>query len=111
MMMAKAPTAEAIGAGLSAWERVLLFCLGSDTEWVSLGIPVTTVQHMIARNLVEREPAAVDGRGTRARGPHARTRGTAFRAHVAWGNRPPARPKLGDAPQDRTRSPRGRVGL
>ncbi len=33
-MMAKAPTAEAIGASLSAREQVLLFCLGSDTEWV-----------------------------------------------------------------------------
>ena len=53
-MMAKAPTAEAIGASLSARERVLLFCLGSDTEWVSVGIPVATFQHMIVRNLVER---------------------------------------------------------
>jgi hypothetical protein len=34
-----------------------LFCLGSDTEWVRVGIPPSTVAHMIARNLVERDPA------------------------------------------------------
>ncbi len=38
---------------------MLLFCLGSDTEWVSVGIPATTVQHMIVRNLVERDPAGL----------------------------------------------------
>ena len=58
-MMAKAPTAEAIGASLSARERVLLFCLGSDTEWVSVGIPPSTVTHLIVRNLVERDQAGL----------------------------------------------------
>jgi len=38
---------------------VLLFCLGSDTEWVSVGIPTSTVTHMIVRNLVERDPAGL----------------------------------------------------
>jgi Mn-dependent DtxR family transcriptional regulator len=36
---------------------VLLFCLASDTEWVRAGVTPATVQHMIVRNLVEREPA------------------------------------------------------
>jgi|GEM_PF-4361216 len=58
-MMAKAPTAEAIGASLSAWERVLLFCLGSDTEWVRVGIPSSTIRQMIVRNLVERDQAGL----------------------------------------------------
>jgi len=38
---------------------VFLFCLGSDTEWVSVGIPPATVTHMIVRNLVERDQAGV----------------------------------------------------
>ncbi len=36
-----------------------MFCLGSDTEWVSVGIPPSTVTHMIVRNLVKRDPAGL----------------------------------------------------
>jgi hypothetical protein len=34
-----------------------MFCIGSNTEWVRVGIPPSTVQHMIVRSLVERDPA------------------------------------------------------
>jgi hypothetical protein len=50
-------TPDAIGASLSMRERVPLFCLGSDTEWVRVGIPPSTVAHMIVRSLVERDTA------------------------------------------------------
>jgi hypothetical protein len=36
--MAKAPTPEAIAAELTVPERVLLFCLASDTNWVKAGV-------------------------------------------------------------------------
>jgi hypothetical protein len=32
--MAKTPPTDTIAAGLTAPERVLLFCLASDTDWV-----------------------------------------------------------------------------
>jgi hypothetical protein len=54
-MMAKTPTSEANAAGLSAPERVLLFCLASGTDWVKAGVPTITVQHLLVRNLVDRD--------------------------------------------------------
>jgi hypothetical protein len=55
--MAKAPTPEAIAAELTVPERVLLFCLASDTNWVKAGVTHSTAQHLLVRNLVERDHA------------------------------------------------------
>jgi hypothetical protein len=38
-------------------ERVLLFCLASDTNCVKAGVSHSTAQHLLVRNLVERVPA------------------------------------------------------
>ena len=38
--MAKPPTNETIAAELSVPERVLLFCLASDTNWVKAGVSI-----------------------------------------------------------------------
>jgi hypothetical protein len=35
-------------------ERVLLFCLASDTDWQRAGVTHTTAQHMMVRGLIER---------------------------------------------------------
>ena len=56
--MAKAaPTPESTAAGLSVPERVLLFCLASGADWLQAGVPTVTVQHLLVRNLVERDAA------------------------------------------------------
>jgi len=55
--MVKAPTTDTIAAGLTVPERVLLFCLASDTDWVKAGIPHSTVQHLFIRNLVDHDHA------------------------------------------------------
>jgi hypothetical protein len=56
--MVKAPTAETIAASLTVPQRVLLLCLASDTDWVKAGVPTITVQHLLVRNLVDRDHAA-----------------------------------------------------
>ena len=43
--------------GLSIPERVLLFCVASDTDWEHAGITGTTVTAMIVRGLIQRDPA------------------------------------------------------
>jgi hypothetical protein len=48
--MAKAPTTETIAAELTVPERVLLFCLASDTNWVKAGVSHATAQHPAATN-------------------------------------------------------------
>jgi hypothetical protein len=53
--MPKAPTTDTIAAGLSVPERVLLFCLASGTDWLKAGVPTITVQHLVVRNLVDRD--------------------------------------------------------
>jgi hypothetical protein len=55
--MAKAPTPDTIAAELTVPERVLLFCLASDTDWVKAGVTHATAQHLLVRNLVERGQA------------------------------------------------------
>ena len=42
---------------LSIPERVLLFCVASDTDWEHAGITGTTVTAMIVRGLIQRDPA------------------------------------------------------
>jgi hypothetical protein len=53
--MPKAPTTDTIAAGLSVPERVLLFGLASGTDWLKAGVPTITVQHLVVRNLVDRD--------------------------------------------------------
>jgi hypothetical protein len=55
--MPKAPTTDTIAAELTVPERVLLFCLASDTNWVKSGVSHSTAQHLLVRNLVERDHA------------------------------------------------------
>jgi hypothetical protein len=57
--MAKPPSAETIADVLTVPERILLFCLASDTDWRKAGVTHTTAQHML-RGLTGR-----DGGGTR----------------------------------------------
>jgi len=61
--LTKAPTIDAIAASLTVPERVLLFCLASGTDWVKAGVPHSTVQHLLIRNLVERDYATMTARG------------------------------------------------
>jgi hypothetical protein len=55
--MPKAPTTDTIAAELTVPERVLLFCLASDTNWVKAGVSHSTTQHLLVRNLVKRDRA------------------------------------------------------
>jgi hypothetical protein len=41
-VMAKRPTTESIAEGLTAAERVLLFCIGSDSDWQKAGVKHAT---------------------------------------------------------------------
>jgi hypothetical protein len=58
LTMAKRPTAESIAAELTVPERILLFCLASDTDWQKAGVTHATAQHMMVRDLIERGQAA-----------------------------------------------------
>jgi hypothetical protein len=55
--MAKGPTPDPIAAGLTATERVLLFCVATDTDWRKV-VAVGAAQHMLIRGLIEREGSA-----------------------------------------------------
>jgi predicted transcriptional regulator len=39
-------------------ERVLLFCLASDTDWQKAGVTQATAQQMMVRGLIERDQGA-----------------------------------------------------
>jgi hypothetical protein len=56
--MAKRPTPERLAADLSVPERVLLFCLASGTDWVRAGVTRETAQHLLIRNLIDRDPGS-----------------------------------------------------
>jgi len=45
---------ESIAASLTVPERVLLFCLASDTDWQKAGVTHATAQHMMVRGLIDR---------------------------------------------------------
>jgi hypothetical protein len=53
-MMAKPPAAESIAAGLTIPERLLLFCLATNTDWQAASITHATAQHILVRGLIER---------------------------------------------------------
>jgi len=55
--MAK-PTPQSIAAELTVPERLLLFCLASDTDWQAASITHATAQHMMVRGLIQRDRAA-----------------------------------------------------
>jgi hypothetical protein len=48
--------ASAIAAELSVPERVLLFCVASETEWERAGITGAVVTSAIVRGLIQRDP-------------------------------------------------------
>jgi hypothetical protein len=54
--MTKLPTPETIAATLTVPERMLLFCIASDTDWTAAGVASATTQHMHVRGLIERTP-------------------------------------------------------
>jgi hypothetical protein len=56
--MAKTPAAESIAAELTVLERLLLFCLASNTNWQKASVTHATAQHMKVRGLIEREAAS-----------------------------------------------------
>jgi hypothetical protein len=39
-------------------ERLLLFCLASDTDWQKASVTHATAQHMMVRGLIERDQTA-----------------------------------------------------
>ena len=53
------PTPDLIAAALTVPERLLLFCLASDTDWQAASITHATAQHMMVRALIERDHAAM----------------------------------------------------
>jgi len=57
LKMAKLPSSETMAAGLTVPERILLFCLASDTDWRNAGITHTTAQHLLVRALIGRDSA------------------------------------------------------
>jgi hypothetical protein len=56
--MAKTPTPDSIATELAVPERILLFCLASDTDWQAASVTHSTAQHMLVRGLIERDRAA-----------------------------------------------------
>jgi hypothetical protein len=56
-MMTK-QTPQSIAAELTVPERILLFCLASDTDWQKAGVTHAVAQHMLVRGLIERDHAA-----------------------------------------------------
>jgi hypothetical protein len=56
--MAKTPTPDSIATELAVPERILLFCLASDTDWQAASVTHATAQHMMVRGLIEREAAS-----------------------------------------------------
>jgi hypothetical protein len=52
--MAKRPTPGVIAADLTVRERILLFCIGSATDWERAGITGETVTAMVVKGLIVR---------------------------------------------------------
>jgi hypothetical protein len=56
--MAKSPTPDTTALGVR--ERMLLFCVGSGTDWQRAGITGETVTALVVRGLIMRD-AKLDG--------------------------------------------------
>ena len=55
--MARSPrTPKTIAADLRVTDRIMLFCLASGTDWERGGVPHSTAQHLLVRNLIARVP-------------------------------------------------------
>jgi hypothetical protein len=54
----KVPTPVTIAAGLTVSERVMLFCVASNTDWVSAGVRAVTTRALLVNGLTEREHAS-----------------------------------------------------
>jgi hypothetical protein len=55
--MTKLPTPETIAATLTVPERMLLFCIASDTDWTAAGVASATTQHIVRGGLGVTRPA------------------------------------------------------
>jgi hypothetical protein len=51
----KVPIPAAIAAGLTVAERVMLFCVGSDTDWIKAGVRAVTTRSLLVKGLIDRE--------------------------------------------------------
>jgi hypothetical protein len=56
--MAAMPSANSIAAALTVPERLLLFCLASNSDWQAASITHATAQQMMVHGLIERDQAA-----------------------------------------------------
>jgi len=54
--MAKQPTPNHAAAGLTVRERLLLFCIGSDTDWQRAGVTGETVTALVVKGLLRSGP-------------------------------------------------------
>jgi hypothetical protein len=52
------PTPATIASDLRVQERVMLFCLASGTDWERAGVTHATAQHLLVKNLVDRDQVA-----------------------------------------------------
>ena len=52
------PTPEAVAAKLNVPQRLLLFCVASNTDWRKAGIKSPTVQLAIIKQLINRDEAS-----------------------------------------------------
>jgi hypothetical protein len=57
--MAKRPrTPKTIAADLRAPDRIMLFCIASGTDWERGGVTHATAEHLLLRNLIDRDQSA-----------------------------------------------------
>jgi hypothetical protein len=56
--MAEALTPENIAADLTVPERMLLFCVASNTDWIRAGVRAVTTRSLLVRGLIERDHVA-----------------------------------------------------
>jgi hypothetical protein len=56
--MAAKPTPASIATSLTVHERILPFCLASDTDWQAASITHATAQRLMVRGLIERDRRA-----------------------------------------------------
>ena len=57
--MPATPTSQSIAAELTVPERLLLFCLASDTDWQAASITHARAQQMMVRGWIEHDRGAV----------------------------------------------------
>ena len=58
LAMTKAPTPETIAADLTVPERMLLFCVASNTDWIRAGVRAVTTRALLVKGLIERDHVA-----------------------------------------------------